>query len=142
MAVACRSAEGNGPTVTGIFVTEEFAEMFFAAVMRATREAEGKFLTAPNHLSRDLPHKSFWVSVILEEVGKLARTTNKLAITPPGWASSRETWDVEGKRRLMTIASLVLRMAEAWDHLPDEQRGKWRVGMLAQGDPGVPGEAR
>lgn len=107
--------------------TRFFGRKFAAKVEAATKEARGKFLTAPNHLDRDLPDKTFWVSVILEEVGKLARVCNKLAIMKPGH-SERPQWDWEGNRRLVTIASLVRRMAERWPEIGDQSKGDWHIG--------------
>ncbi len=93
-----------------------------ADVQEETIQAESMFLPAPNHLTLDKPTKAYFVSVITEEVGKLARASNKLSITPLG---SREAmpWHRDGERRLRTIASLVRRMAELWPELPDERTG-------------------
>ena len=107
--------------------TRFFGRKFAAKVEAATAEARAKFLTAPNHLDRDLPDKTFWISVIQEEVGKLARVCNKLAITPPGH-SERAQWNIEGNHRLVTIASLVRRMAERWPEIGDQSKGDWHIG--------------
>ncbi|KKN49943.1 hypothetical protein LCGC14_0637440 [marine sediment metagenome] len=105
--------------------TYGFGRRFAADVERETDIARKKFLHAPNHLDRDLPDKTLWVSVLLEEVGKMARCCNKLSLIPPSQTDLRLPWDEEGQHRLRTIASLVRRMAEKWCNLPDEQRGKW-----------------
>ena len=104
-----------------------FGRKFYRQVEAHTEEADAKFLMAPNHLSRDFPDKTYFISVMLEEVGKLARCCNKLAITPPHY-DTRQQWDREGRHRLITIASMARRMAERWDDLPDEQSGDWHIG--------------
>ncbi len=109
-------------------LTRFFGRRFAAEVERATEEARAKFRTAPNHLDRDLPDRTWWVSVLLEEVGKLARACNKLGITPS--SMERAEWNQEGKRRLRTIASMARRMAERWDELPDARYGTGHVGEV------------
>ena len=113
-----------------------WAKRWHVLVERQTAEAEASFLVGPNHLTRDKPTKTFFVSVITEEVGKLARTANKLSLIPQGGDSAE--WQREGQFRLLTIASLVRRMAELWDKLPDEQTGDWHIGQLdrEEGDSG------
>ena len=93
-----------------------------ADIEEETRLAESMFLPAPNHLTRDKPTKAYFVSVIMEEVGKLARATNKLSIIPLGADAAKE-WHRDGQTRLRTCASLVRRMAELWPELPDERTG-------------------
>jgi hypothetical protein len=101
---------------------DAWARAWHEQIEEETAVAESMFLPAPNHLTLDKPTRAFFVSVITEEVGKLARATNKLSITPLG---SREAmpWHRDGERRLRTIASLVRRMAELWPELPDERTG-------------------
>lgn len=107
-------------------LTKFFGRRFAAGVERQTALARSKFRTAPNHLDRDLPDRTFWLSVLLEEVGKLAQACNKLSITPT--ADERQPWEQEGRQRLVTIASVVRRMAERWDELPDQRKGSWHIG--------------
>ena len=101
--------------------TRIFGRKFAFQVEAHTALARNKFLVAPNHLDRDLPDKTFWLSVLMEEVGKLARVCNKLSLVadPDG----RMPWNQEGQQRLITIASMVRRMAERWDEIPDQCAG-------------------
>ena len=94
-----------------------FGRQFANRVEKHTAEARAKFRTGPNHLDRDLPDKQVWVSVITEQVGKLARSANKLSIAFD--SDVRADWDADGRHCLLTIASLARRMAERWDELPD-----------------------
>lgn len=55
---------------------------------------------------------SMWVAVLTEEVGKLARATNKLGIADD--AEVRSQWKREIDHRLITVASVARRMAERW----------------------------
>ena len=95
-----------------------WARRWHRQVEAETTQAESMFLPAPNHLTRDKPTRTLFVSVITEEVGKLARDANKLSILLDG--SVRDKWHRDGRTHLVTIASLVRRMAELWDELPDE----------------------
>lgn len=98
-----------------------YGRRFAALVEVATDEARAKFQVGPNHLDRDLPDKTLWVSVLMEEVGKLARACNKLSLlTEHATPEVREEWDSEGRHRLVTIASMARRMHERWNELPDE----------------------
>lgn len=118
-----------------------FHRRWSARVEEHTREARGKFVTAPNHLDRDLPDRTYWVSVLVEEVGKLARCCNKLAIIPRHQVSLREPWDREGNQRLLTIASMVRRMAERWPEIPDQLAGTWHIGEVNADGTGTPGSS-
>ena len=102
-----------------------FWRRWTAKVEAHTVNARAKFLTAPNHLDRDLPDKTFWLSVMVEEVGKLSRCCNKLSIIPRHQADLREPWDREGQERLIAIASMARRMAERWPEIPDQLKGEW-----------------
>ncbi len=98
-------------------VSQRRGRAFYREVEEETKEARGKFLMAPQNLDRDMLNKVYWISCIVEEVGKLSRTCNKMAIasTP----DVHREWSREGRHRLLTISSLVRRMAEAWHALPD-----------------------
>ena len=106
--------------------TRFFGRKFAAKVEAATKEARARFATAPNHLDRDLPDKTYWVSVLVEEVGKMARACDKLAITRD--PTERAVWDKEGNHRLVQIASMARRMAERWPELSDQLKGDWHIG--------------
>ena len=87
--------------------------VFHHDVKEEMKQARGLFRNSGHHLELDLPSLSFWVSVTLEELGKLARATNKLVIadTP----ESREQWHKFGHERLVTTAALLHRLAEVWE---------------------------
>ena len=65
--------------------------------------------------------KATWNQVLMEEVGKLSRCCNKLSLATD--ISVREKWNKEAKHRLVTIASVCARMYEAYDNLPDADKG-------------------
>lgn len=97
-----------------------FAEDWAHEVEQHTIEARAKFGMTTVHLERDMPTRTFWLSVLNEEVGKLARCCNKLAIAED--ERIRSQWESEGRHRLLTVASMARRMAEAWSAIPDEGR--------------------
>lgn len=63
---------------------------------------------------------SYWyyVSVLAEELGKLARAGNKLRIAKN--RDVRQQWYSEGRYRLVTITAMARRMAEVWDEVTKE----------------------
>ena len=61
--------------------------------------------------------KALWNQVLTEEVGKLNRACNKLALaTDP---QVRAEWEREGLHRLVTIASICQRFHDNFGDLPD-----------------------
>jgi hypothetical protein len=92
-----------------------FGKQFARRVERHTEEAREKFQSCI-HLDRDLPDTFYWLSVLLEEVGKLSRACNKLAIAADSDVQAQ--WGKEAQHRLLTIASMARRMAERWDEIP------------------------
>jgi hypothetical protein len=57
-----------------------------------------------------------WNQVLTEEVGKLNRCCNKLALAED--PRIVEQWETEAKHRLVTIASICTRFYEAFDNSP------------------------
>ncbi len=96
---------------------------FWKDVETETTSARKKFTHPGIHLDRDVHDRAFWLSVITEEIGKLCRTVNKLNLRP---ADERivEQWTKEGYHRIITSVSLLRRLAEAWDKLPNERKGQ------------------
>jgi len=82
-----------------------------AAQQRWHRNMEEK------HVSR-----AVWNQVLTEELGKLNRSCNKLAIVIDSNIESQ--WNQEAKHRLITIASICMRFYAAFDDCqPDIQGG-------------------
>lgn len=94
-------------------------QKFWKDVETETTSARAKFTAPDIHLDRDLHDRAFWMSVITEEVGKLCRTVNKLNLKP-GDKRIVAQWEKEGYHRIITTVSLLRRLAEAWDKLPNE----------------------
>lgn len=90
---------------------------FWKDVESETVSARRKFLLMDAHLENHPHTKSYWLSVIGEEYGKLCRSHNKLSIaaTP----EVKEQWQIEGYHRILTTVSLLRRLAENWDKLED-----------------------
>ena len=93
-----------------------FGQQFGRRVEKHTAEARAKFQSSL-HLERDNPDRFYWLAVLNEEVGKLTRACNKLAIAEA--PDVKQQWRAEGRHRLLTVASMARRMAEAWDAIPD-----------------------
>lgn len=96
-----------------------FHRRFYREVEEHTALARSKFKRSSTHLEIGLPPKAFWIAVLVEEVGKLTRVTNKLSIASD--PKVRDQWNREGRHRLITIATTVRRMAEAWGSIPDSE---------------------
>ena len=73
---------------------------------------------APINWENDPMPKVWGVNVLAEEVGKLTRCVNKLAISQD--PSVTQTWNREAKHRIITSMSMLRRLAESWDELPDQ----------------------
>ena len=93
--------------------THAFLRRFHREVEEETAHARGKFTRARCDLHRNSLPREAWITAIVEEVGKLTRCCNKLAIAEVD--DERERWTREGWHRLVTTASLIRRMAERWD---------------------------
>ncbi len=94
---------------------------FWKDVETETRSARAKFTSRGIHLDRDTHDRAFWMSVIEEEIGKLCRTVNKLNLNPAD-ERIRIQWEREGYHRILTSVSLLRRLAEYWDKLPNERK--------------------
>ncbi len=94
-------------------------QKFWKDVETETTSARAKFVAPGIHLDRDVHDRAFWMSVINEEIGKLCRVVNKLNLMP-GDERIIEQWQKEGYHRIITSVSLLRRLAESWDKLPNE----------------------
>ena len=96
-----------------------WARKWAAEVERETVTGRAKFVRAHHMLDCAEPGhlrpRTVWEQVLLEEVGKLARCSNKLSLAVD--VSTRAHWAKEGREKLVTIASIIRRMAEEWDRL-------------------------
>jgi hypothetical protein len=92
--------------------------VFQRDVDEETRIGRGKFLFTGCHIERDGFSRGMWMSAIEEEVGKLCRASNKLSIVID--TSQREGYLDEGYHRILTASSLLRRLAENWEDLPDK----------------------
>ena len=72
---------------------------------------------SPINWESDPMPKVWGVGVLVEEIGKLSRCANKLAISQD--AGVTEQWNKEAKYRIITSMSMLRRLAESWDELPD-----------------------
>lgn len=93
-------------------------KVFQQDVERETRTARGKFLFEGCHIERDRFSRGMWMSAIEEEVGKLCRACNKLSIVVD--RNQREGYLDEGYHRILTASSLLRRLAEGWEGIPDK----------------------
>lgn len=59
----------------------------------------------------------YGINNIVEEIGKLARAANKLMIAED--RDIREQWDHEARKSILQASSLLRRLDEVWDSLPD-----------------------
>jgi len=98
-------------------------QKFWKDVETETTSARNKFIFPGIHLDRDIHDRAFWMSVITEEIGKLCRTVNKLNLKP-GDNRIIEQWEKEGYHRIITSVSLLRRLAESWNKLPNEKEGR------------------
>lgn len=92
-------------------------QKFFEDIESETAHARKKFVFPGAHLENDLHNRSYWLSVITEEIGKLCQTANKLQIAKD--ESIVEGWEIEGYHRIITSVSLLRRLAENWYQLPN-----------------------
>ena len=92
--------------------------IFKRDVDEETRIARGKFMFNGCHIENDNFSKGMWMAAIMEEVGKLSRACNKLAIVID--SDQREGYLDEGYHRILTASSLLRRLAENWDKCPDK----------------------
>lgn len=88
---------------------------FLGKVRSHTAEARGKFPFL--HWERDGLSRCHAMTVTLEEIGKLARCINKLAIAQD--PDVRRQWLEEGEHRLITSASMLYRIFANWEILPE-----------------------
>lgn len=61
------------------------------------------------------------INVMAEEVGKLQRCVNKLDIVLDD--DQRHRWNTEAKHRIITTISMLRRLYQVWDELPDHEQG-------------------
>lgn len=94
------------------------SKVFQKDVDEETTIARNKFLFKECHIERDQFSRGMWMSAIEEEVGKLCRACNKLSIVID--KSQREGYLDEGYHRILTASSLLRRLAENWEKLPDK----------------------
>jgi len=83
-----------------------------------THHARERFNFPGCHLEIDVHNRSYWLSVITEEIGKLCQCVNKLQISRD--ETVRDGWQIEGYHRIITSLSLLRRLAENWKNLPDK----------------------
>lgn len=83
-----------------------------------THIARNKFSFRGCHIERDQFNRGLWMAAIMEEVGKLSRACNKLTICID--ESQRDGYLDEGYHRILTASSLLRRLAENWEVLPDK----------------------
>ncbi len=93
-------------------------KVFQRDVEDETKTARNKFLFKECHIERDQFSRGMWMSAIEEEVGKLCRACNKLSIVVD--KEQREGYLDEGYHRILTASSLLRRLAENWERLPDK----------------------
>ena len=93
-------------------------QAFQKDVNQETALARNKFLFEGCHIERDQFSRGMWMSAIEEEVGKLCRACNKLSIVVD--ENQREGYLDEGYHRILTASSLLRRLAENWENLPDK----------------------
>ena len=93
-------------------------KLFQKDVEDETKIGRGKFLYEGCRIERDKFSRGMWMSVIEEEVGKLCRACNKLSIVID--KNQREGYLDEGYHRILTASSLLRRLAENWEKLPDK----------------------
>ncbi len=90
-----------------------------AAVERETVTGRAKFVRADHMLDCAEPGhlrpRTVWEQVLVEEMGKLARCSNKLSLSAD--EATRKHWAKEGREKLLTMSSVLRRMAEEWDRL-------------------------
>ena len=96
-----------------------FPRRLYKAVEEHTIEARKRWADsrAPINWENDPQPKVFGVNAMAEEVGKLARCANKLAILDDD--AERKKWNKEAQYRIITSMSMLRRLAESWDELPD-----------------------
>ena len=82
-------------------------------VKEESKEARALFRNSGHHPELDHIPPIEFVSFLVEEVGKLARSTNKMLIADD--PDVYREWLGYGRTRLVTSASLIQRMAEVWE---------------------------
>ncbi len=92
--------------------------VFQKDVEEETHTARNKFMFEGCHIERDQFNRGLWMSAITEEIGKLSRACNKLVICID--ERQREGYLDEGYHRILTASSLLRRLAENWEKLPDK----------------------
>jgi len=91
---------------------------FYKGVEKETESARNRFTYPGAHLENDVHNKSYWMSVITEEIGKLCQCVNKLQIVID--PNVKKQWEREGYHRINTASSLLRRFAENWPIIPNE----------------------
>ena len=92
--------------------------IFYKDVDRETHIGRNKFLYPGCHIERDKFDRGLWMSALTEEIGKLCRACNKLTIVID--PQQREGYLDEGYHRIITASSLLRRLAENWEDIPDK----------------------
>lgn len=97
-----------------------FEEQFYADVTLETESARKRFLNSGIHPEHDRPSRQVMLTILVEEVGKVARMVDKLSILGDGdeYDDVREQCFREGYSRMVTSASVIRRFAELWRILP------------------------
>ena len=93
------------------------AKRYYEDIESETSHARDRFKFPGAHLEDDIHNKEYWLSVITEEIGKLCQAVNKLHIVND--EAIRQQWVLEGYHRILTASSLLRRLAEQWEVLPD-----------------------
>jgi len=91
-------------------------EQFFADIESETEHARKRFRFPGAHLDNEVHSREYWLSVIVEEFGKLSQAINKLHIVKD--ETIKRQWVLEGYHRILTASSLLRRFAEHWEELP------------------------
>ena len=88
-----------------------------------TSRARQLFLNSGLHPEKDNLSRIYMINNITEELGKLARCSNKLLLinrSKLNLNSEKEKWMKEGYFRIITSMSLLERLAELWEKMPDD----------------------
>lgn len=102
----------------------EFLVQFINEVEAETQAARTMFLNSKLHPENDNLSRILMVNNITEEIGKLSRCANKLmllALADYKTSGEKDKWIKEGYHRIITTSSLLRRLAQLWEVMPDVQ---------------------
>ena len=90
------------------------ARRFAHDVKAESKEARALFRNSGHHPELDHIPLIEFAMFLVEEIGKVARATNKMLISTDS-PEEYNRWLAYGRSRLVTSASLIQRMAEVWE---------------------------